>query len=252
MFKVWGATGYILTQSKLNELITMYPQYVSQSKNGRWLGKPCYDCASLVRFAMKQIGASMVSGATSQWKKTKWAAKGPIDSLPKNQVACLYRWTGSLMQHTGIYLGNGYVIDARGSSSGVIKTKLESYPWTHWGQPQGLISSSSQTDNTKIEVITVSYQAKVIASSGATVRMRSAPSKDAATIVAIPLGITVEVVEEAEGWSGIMYENQKGYMMSEFLEKVGTGGETYYVRIKCSTKAEAEQLATLLRAATAE
>lgn len=84
MFKVWGATGYTLTQSKLNELITMYPQYVSQSKNGRWLGKPCYDCASLVRFAMKQIGASMVSGATSQWKKTKWAAKGPIDSLPKN------------------------------------------------------------------------------------------------------------------------------------------------------------------------
>lgn len=26
---VWGATGYTLTQSKLNELITQYPQYVS-------------------------------------------------------------------------------------------------------------------------------------------------------------------------------------------------------------------------------
>lgn len=252
MFKVWGATGYTLTQSKLNELISMYPQYVSQSKNGRWLGKTCYDCASFVRFAMKQVGVSMVSGATSQWKKTKWTVKGTIDQLPKDQVACLYRWTGSVMQHTGIYLGNGYVIDARGSSSGVIKTKLESYPWSHWGQPQGLISGSSNTDNTKIEVITVSYQAKVVASSGTTVRMRSAPSKDAATIVAIPLGTTVEVVEEAQGWSGIMYENQKGYMMSEFLEKIGTGGETYYVRIKCSTKAEAEQLATLLRAATAE
>lgn len=251
-YYIWGSTGYVLTKSKLDELITQYPNYVSYSKNSKAIGHRVWDCASLVRYAMKQIGISMVSGATSQWKKTKWAAKGTIDSLPKNQAACLYRWTGSLMQHTGIYLGNGYVIDARGSSSGVIKTKLESYPWTHWGQPQGLISDSSKTDNIKIEVITVSYQAKVAASSGTTVRMRSAPSKDATTIVAIPLGAIVEVVEEAQGWCGIMYENQKGYMMSEFLEKIGTGGETYYVRIKCSTKAEAEQLATLLRAATTE
>ena len=152
---VWGAGGYKLTKSKLQELIAQYPQYVSESKNSKWLGHQVWDCASLVRYAMKQIGISMVSGATSQWKKTKWARKGTIDQLPKDQVACLYRWTGSVMQHTGIYLGNGYVIDARGSGAGVVKSKLSSYPWTHFGQPQGLIKKE-QTN----EVISVSIKQK--------------------------------------------------------------------------------------------
>mgnify|MGYP000053766123 FL=1 len=149
------------------------------------------------------------------------------------------------MQHTGIYLGNGYVIDARGSSAGVIKSKLSSYPWTHFGQPQGLIKKE-QTN----EVISVSYQAKVVADSGSTVRMRSAPSKEASVSATIALGAIVDVVEEAEGWCGIIYNGQKGYMMSQFLEKTKSEEGLYYVRIKCGSQSEAEQLASLLRQAT--
>lgn len=244
-YYIWGSTGYVLSKSKLDELIAQYPNYVSYSKNSKAIGHRVWDCASLVRYAMKQVGISMVSGATSQWKKTKWARKGTIDQLPKDQVACLYRWTGSVMQHTGIYLGNGYVIDARGSSAGVIKSKLSSYPWTHFGQPQGLIKKE-QTN----EVISVSYQAKVVADSGSTVRMRSAPSKEASVSATIALGTIVDVVEEAEGWCGIIYNGQKGYMMSQFLEKTKSEEGLYYVRIKCGSQSEAEQLASLLRQAT--
>ena len=244
-YYIWGSTGYVLSKSKLDELIAQYPNYVSYSKNSKAIGHRVWDCASLVRYAMKQIGISMVSGATSQWKKTKWARKGTIDQLPKDQVACLYRWTGSVMQHTGIYLGDGYVIDARGSGAGVIKSKLSSYPWTHFGQPQGLIKKE-QTN----EVISVSYQAKVVADSGSTVRMRSAPSKEASVSATIALGTIVDVVEEAEGWCGIIYNGQKGYMMSQFLEKTKSEEGLYYVRIKCGSQSEAEQLASLLRQAT--
>lgn len=149
------------------------------------------------------------------------------------------------MQHTGIYLGDGYVIDARGSSAGVVKSKLSSYPWTHFGQPQGLIKKE-QTN----EVISVNYQAKVVADSGATVRMRSAPSKEASVSATIALGAIVDVVEEAEGWCGIVYNGQKGYMMSQFLEKIKSEEGLYYVRIKCGSQSEAEQLASLLQQAT--
>ena len=244
-YYIWGSTGYVLSKSKLDELIAQYPNYVSYSKISKAIGHRVWDCASLVRYAKKQIGISMVSGATSQWKKTKWARKGTIDQLPKDQVACLYRWTGSVMQHTGIYLGDGYVIDARGSGAGVIKSKLSSYPWTHFGQPQGLIKKE-QTN----EVISVSYQAKVVADSGSTVRMRSAPSKEASVSATIALGTIVDVVEEAEGWCGIIYNGQKGYMMSQFLEKTKSEEGLYYVRIKCGSQSEAEQLASLLRQAT--
>lgn len=254
----WGASGYTLTQSKLNELIAQYPDYVSQSKNGQWLGKRVWDCAQLVRYAMKEVGISMVSGATSQWKKTNWMKKGTIDSLPANKICCLYRQTnGTTMQHTGVYLGNGYFIDARGSSSGVLKTKLEKYPWTHWGIPKGLyteseLNTTTTTTPTKQEVLIVLYKAKVIAESGSTVRMRSEPSSSATTLEKVPVDSTVDVVAELNGWKQIIYNGETGYMMDDFLQKEGTVVNEYYVKIKCASAQEAKRLAELLAGATAQ
>ena len=36
--------------------------------------------------------------------------------------------------HIGVYVGNGEVIEARGTSSGVVKTKLAERHFTHWLQ----------------------------------------------------------------------------------------------------------------------
>lgn len=245
-YYVWGSTGYVLTKSKLDELITQYPNYVSYSKNSKAIGHRVWDCASLVRYAMKQIGISMVSGATSQWKKTKWASKGTIDQLPKDQIACLYRWTGSVMQHTGVYCGDGTVVDARGSKSGVIKSDLSSYPWTHFGIPVGLYE-----ENKPSEVYKVLYKAKVFAESGSTVRMRAAASSSARVVKEIPIGALVDVIEEGESWDKIGYEGSVGYMMSKFLKKEGEPESgVYYVRIKCASESEAKNLVELLHKAT--
>ena len=253
---VWGAKGYTLTQSKLDELINQYPEYVSQSKNGKWLGKKVWDCAQLVRYAMKEVDISMVSGATSQWNKTDWIKKGKINTIPRDKICCLYRQTnGTTMQHTGVYLGNGYFIDARGSSTGVVKTKLEKYPWTHWGIPDGLYSKKELAEEkpaTPQEVLKVLYKAKVVAESGSTVRMRSAASGSASTVKKVPVGSEVEVVAEQSEWKQIVYNGQTGFMMDDFLEKTEEAKPNeYYVKIKCASAAEAERLAKLLATATA-
>lgn len=253
---VWGAKGYTLTQSKLNELINQYPEYVSQSKNGKWLGKKVWDCAQLVRYAMKEVGISMVSGATSQWNKTDWMEKGKINTIPRDKICCLYRQTnGTTMQHTGVYLGNGYFIDARGSSTGVVKTKLEKYPWTHWGIPDGLYSKKELAEEKPAipqEVLKVLYKARVVAESGSTVRMRSEASSASSTLAKVPLETTVDVIAEMDGWKQIVYEGKTGYMMDEFLEKKQEAiTNEYYVKIKCASAAEAKRLAELLAGAVA-
>ena len=46
--------------------------------------------------------------------------KGPIDTMPDIPGICV-RYPG----HMGIYIGNGEVIEARGTKYGVIKTKLK-------------------------------------------------------------------------------------------------------------------------------
>lgn len=248
---VWGATGYVLTQSKLDALKDQYPDYVSQSKNGKWIGKEVYDCAQFTRKAAKEVGITLVSGASSQWKKTDWEDKGPINTLPVNKVCFLYRESASAnpMQHTGIYLGDGTVMDARGSNSGVVFSQLGSYGWTHWAIPKGLYDDYTAAEPE--EVLPVIYQATVTASSGNTVRMRAGADSGAAVLKAIKLGEKVDVVEETnDTWSKIIYSGMTGYMMKKFLAKVSTpvsAPSTWYVKIECGSEADARAIAAALK-----
>lgn len=248
---VYGASGQIATQSFIEKQKAQYDS-INLSVVSKWIGKQVYDCAGFTRMAMQHVDIKIVSGASSQWKKTKWAEKGTIDTIPKNKVCLVYRATSpTVMQHTGVYCGNGYVIDARGSSSGVIKSKLESYKWTHWGIPDGLYDNEDITENA--EVINVLYKATVTASSGSTVNLRSEPSSGSERIAKIALDQEVEVLEETNtAWAKIMWNNKIGYMMKIYLKTDAKmkEEENWYVRIKCGSKTEAESLAKLLNSAT--
>ena len=152
------------------------------------------------------------------------------------------------MQHTGIYCGDGTVIDARGSSSGVIESKLSSYKWTHYGIPKGLVEEKENN-----EVLEVLYQAKVVADSGYTVNMRSKASSSGAILKQVPVGAVVDVVEETNSeWSKIVFENTTGYMMAKFLRKETTkpAEKYFYIKIKCSNEAEARKFAELMKNVT--
>lgn len=103
-------------------------------------GKRAYDCAQLTRWAMDSVDISLVSGATSQWNKTRWAEKGTIDTLPKDKVCQVFRKDdATTMGHTGLYLGDNTVAHAKGHDYGVVRETLQEYArWTHWGIPEGL------------------------------------------------------------------------------------------------------------------
>ena len=111
-------------------------------------GKRAYDCAQLTRWAMDAVGISLVSGATSQWQKTNWAEMGEMDSLPKDRMCLLFRQDSpGKMGHTGIYMGDGTVIHAKGHDYGVVRQSLQEYSaWTHWAVPEGLYAESSASD----------------------------------------------------------------------------------------------------------
>lgn len=110
----------------------------------KWNGKQAYDCAQLTRYACKAGGQALVSGANSQWTKTKWAAKGPIATLPDEPGVILYHSNDSgTMTHTGVYLGGGYAEEARAAKYGVVKTAVRNRTWTHWAALPGVLSEGS-------------------------------------------------------------------------------------------------------------
>lgn len=152
---VWGGTGDRCTVSYRRTLMRQYPDHEGAIRstcpalrNGRdecdpackYLGRRVVDCAQLVRLSYKTAGISLPSGASSQWRRGKWIKQGPIADMPMDTVCAVYREKrgSNPMGHTGIYLGDGTVVDARGSRYGTLHKPLTSYPWTHYAVMPGM------------------------------------------------------------------------------------------------------------------
>jgi cell wall-associated NlpC family hydrolase len=133
----FGSSGQRLTKKLYEELRRKYGKNFNNNTK-KWLYKEVYDSAGLVKKAFEQAGIKLPHGATSSWKNGDWKEKGDIKHMPSNQVCVLYRRGSDGMVHTGIYLGNGNVIEAKGSAYGVVETSLKDGHWTDYAIPKGL------------------------------------------------------------------------------------------------------------------
>ena len=150
---VYGGTGARCTPEYRQARAAQYPAHAAsisqyclvlrgdqEACTGcKYAGKPCYDCAQLVKSALELVGQRLPSGATSQWRSAGWAWKGPIDPKAARQMCLLFRQDDddppNTMAHVGLSLGDGSTVDARGHKAGVVLSKIGDYPWTHYAVP---------------------------------------------------------------------------------------------------------------------
>lgn len=204
---IYGAKGQICSRAFREQQAQQYPDQADNIlKTGeKWDGMPVWDCAQLTRAAAAADGVSLVSGATSQWTKTEWKAKGSIDTLPEGEAVFLYRMSGGRMQHTGIALGDGTCVHARGTAYGVVRQQMAEYAWTHW---------ASLREVPSVQLL-VTGTAEVWAPSGSTVNVRSQPG--GRVIGRLKIGTVVEVCAHSAGWTTIVYQGETASMQSAFL-----------------------------------
>ena len=159
---IYGGTGRTCTPDYRRTQMKAYAKYAdlivancqqlksktcTTCKGCKWAidgkGRLAYDCAQLVRFAMKTIGIAMVSGAHSQWLKTAFVTTGEIKDMPRDMMCIAYRKdSDGKMHHTVMYLGDGTVIHAKGHNYGVVKERLENVELTHYAIPSGLYTNA--------------------------------------------------------------------------------------------------------------
>ena len=159
---IYGGTGRTCTPDYRRTQMKEYAKYAdlivancqqlksttcTTCKGCKWAidgkGRLAYDCAQLVRFAMKTIGIALVSGAHSQWLKTAFVTTGEIKDMPRDMMCIAYRKdSDGKMHHTVMYLGDGTVIHAKGHNYGVVKERLENVTLTHYGIPSGMYSNA--------------------------------------------------------------------------------------------------------------
>lgn len=217
---IYGAKGQTCTPAFRSGQAKQYPDQIDNilRVGAKWDGKPVWDCAQLTRTVAAAAEVTLVSGATSQWRKTAWARSGTIDTLPREGFAFVYRQSGEVMQHTGVALGNGTCIHARGTAYGVVEQSMDQYAWTHWASPW----EGKETEEGGSGEMETLCKATVTAPKGKTVRVREQPGGK--VLGTLPVGSVVDVFAESPGWWTIGYQGKRAYMQCGFLARVSDGG----------------------------
>lgn len=137
---IWGKAGQKWTQAQ-QDAATREQTIKYGSK---WIGHYVADCSGLFSWAFKQLGGYMYHGSNTMYK-SYCTNKGMI--LPETVLkpgTSVYTGTEDDHGHVGLYVGNGEVIEAKGTQSGVVKSKLDEKTksggrrWTYWGELKGV------------------------------------------------------------------------------------------------------------------
>lgn len=135
---VWGTYGTVLSPDFLESKIIQYPDEVGGKEDfirENWLGKRTADCVGLIKGYSWYDTASQMTilvsngmpdiGADTMYENA--TEKGTIDTIP--EIPGLAVWKEG---HIGVYIGDGKVVEAYGTTSGVIRSELANGGWTHW------------------------------------------------------------------------------------------------------------------------
>ena len=135
---VWGFFGDVLTEESLQFRLEMYPDDITEYEDiirEKWMGRRAADCMGLIKaYGWYHPDQDVILyntndipdyGTDTLFKEAEEI--GPIRTIPEIPGLLVYR-----DGHVGVYIGGGYVIEAHGSEYGVVKTRLDQQPFTHW------------------------------------------------------------------------------------------------------------------------
>lgn len=226
----WGADGQVCSPAVRRELANRTSN--TETRNNllglcaKWDGKKVWDCSGLFRGAWRALLKYRSGGATGIYNK--WCSMtGTIDTLPDEPGIAVFRGTPNNMEHVGLYIGGGEVIDARGSAKGVVRGTLESYGrWTHWGRLEDVDYSEEETEE-KPTVTDVKWRATVKTQTGNGINLWDTPLKSA-SVQRVPEGAAVDVLYEAgngfvlASYGGVLGYADVGYLVRE----IGSAGDS--------------------------
>ena len=135
---VWGTFGTVMDEELLAYKIQQYGSDVTDYEDvirAKWLDRRTVDCAGLIKSYCwydpyrQQIsyGSGDMPDMGTDGFYDNAAEKGPIDTIPETPGLLVYA-----KGHIGVYVGDGWVVEAISHDGGVVKTRLADRTWTDW------------------------------------------------------------------------------------------------------------------------
>lgn len=144
----WGTFGQTASAALLTQKRTQYPGYYTADDFASQFGQKVHDCVGLIKGYLwcdtpdsepiyKASQDVAVSGLFMVCPEN-----GSIDTMPELPGVCVFMRD---MSHVGVYIGDGYVVEATGHARGVVKTKLAGRGWGLWGKPRWISYEAAAT-----------------------------------------------------------------------------------------------------------
>lgn len=142
---IWGTAGVMWTASRQAQLekTTDSDRKSGREHGSKWIGHMVADCSGMFSWAFKQLGGYMYNGSNTMWDKY-CVHQGELrngkrtDGQDLKPGTAIFTHSTEKRGHVGLYIGNGWVIEASGTINGVIKTKITISKWVEWGELKGV------------------------------------------------------------------------------------------------------------------
>ena len=134
----YGTFGQLSNPSLLANKKRQYPSYYTASDFGKQMNVKVHDCIGLIKGYMWCEDAEDTKPAycsngfpdcSADTLLSRCVERGDIKTIPEVVGVCVF-----MSGHVGVYIGGGYVVEARGHAYGVVKTRLDARPWRQWGK----------------------------------------------------------------------------------------------------------------------
>lgn len=132
----YGTFGQISSNALYYNKRKQYPNQYEWPLPKDQLKRRVFDCVGLIKGAIwsnadfnKNPKYKVSEDVSANGMLEACKTKGKINTLPTDINGILVFKDG----HVGVYIGNGYVIEAKGHKWGVIKSELSAGNWTDWG-----------------------------------------------------------------------------------------------------------------------
>lgn len=212
----YGTFGQKATAELYAAKKKQYPElYKSWNDFPTQYGKRVHDCVGLIKgylwsdttTSTPKYNSSQDVSANGMLARCK--ENGGIGSMPDVPGILVF-----MDGHVGVYIGGGFVIEARGHQYGVVKTALKSRPWKWWGKCPWIDYSNNPAAETEPKQEenapkTVGVKCKKVRLKAGTWNVRKLPSTDSTVVTVIKGGVDISVAD------GFVYVPSLGGFISE-------------------------------------
>ena len=214
----YGTFGQKATAELYAAKKKQYPElYKSWNDFPTQYGKRVHDCVGLIKgylwsdttTSTPKYNSSQDVSANGMLARCK--ENGSISSMPDVPGILVF-----MDGHVGVYIGGGFVIEARGHQYGVVKTALRSRPWKWWGKCPWIDYGETGKQDPDVVSVKGDSAGKVVSVKCRKARLKSGtwnirklPSADSSVVTTVKGGSDLNVAD------GFVYVPSLGGFISE-------------------------------------